>query len=63
VGLSKGGADFRVQPCDDQGFVVLELRLLIEKNPINGQEQNDRSDTQNVGAKQPENIVSDLGFE
>jgi hypothetical protein len=63
MGLPKGGADFRVQPCDDQGFVVLELLFLVEKNPINGQEQNDRSDTQNVGAKQPENIMSDLGFE
>jgi hypothetical protein len=42
---------------------MLELLLLVEKNPIEGQEQNDRSDTQNVKAKQPENIMSDLGFE
>jgi hypothetical protein len=61
--LPEGGADFRVQSCDGQGFVVLELFLLVEKNPINGQEQDDRGDTQNVSAKQPENIMSDLGSE
>jgi hypothetical protein len=63
VGLTKGAADFRDQPGDDQGFVVLELFLLVEKNPVNGQEQNDRGDTQNVSAKQSENFTSDLDFE
>jgi hypothetical protein len=63
MGLPKGCADFRAQSCGNQRLVVFELLLLVEKNPVNGQEHAERCDTQNVSSKQPENFMADLGFE
>ena len=40
-----------------------ELFLLVEKNPVNGQEHADGCHPHDVGTKQPENIMAHLGFE
>jgi hypothetical protein len=37
--------------------------LLVEKNSIHGQQHADGCDTKDIGSKQAENVMTDLGFE
>ena len=63
VGLPEGCTDFRVKSGRYQRLVVLEFFLLVEKNAIHGQQHADGCHAEDVGSKQPENVMADLGFE